>query len=103
MATWSISVSMEQLYFALRRGGGRADGRPTPASDQLRGDHGVAPRVLEGDVGLVTGQVPDPPPEAAPIRRVLVALGLADAVVLRRAVDDVLDAELVHQRHLLRR
>src|SRR4051812_38173006 len=87
----------------VARGGGAGDDRAAPAGDEDRGAHGVAAGVLEDDVGVAAGQLPDALAEAAPLGRVLGALVLPEAVALGLAVDDVLHAELVHQGDLLRR
>src|SRR5581483_10315825 len=86
----------------VARRGGAGDDRAAPAGHEDRGAHGVAAGVLEDDVGVAAGQLPDAAAEAAPLGRVLGALVLPETVALGLAVDDVLDAELVHELDLLR-
>src|SRR5581483_9756565 len=87
----------------VARRGGAGDDRAAPPGHEHRGAHRVAAGVLEDDVGVAAGQLPEALSEPAPLCRVLGALVLPEAVALGLAVDNVLDAELVHELDLLRR
>jgi hypothetical protein len=72
-----------------------------PRFDEHRRAHRRPPRVLEDDVGVGAGELPDPLAEAAPLRRVLGVLVAPEPEALGLAVDHVLDAHLVQERGAL--
>ena len=78
---------------------GRAgDDGAAPRAHEHRRAHGRPPRVFEHDVGIGADELADALAEAPPLGRVLRVLVLPEPEVLRRAVDDVLDAHRVQHR-----
>ena len=82
----------------VARGGGAGDDGAGPLAGEDRGAHGLAPGVLEDDVGVVAHQGPDVLAEPAPLRLVLGVLVLPEPVAGGPAVDDRLHPQVVQER-----